>query len=70
MSDFIEVAYLRDEAVITIVEACKEMFARHGIPRILHSDNALYYVSMIFEVFEALEIYTYHIITKPLTEQW
>ena len=48
MSDFIEVARLRDEAASTVIEACKEVFARHGIPQVLHSDNAPYYVSAKF----------------------
>ena len=38
MYDFIEVAKLKYEATYTVIEACKEVFARHGIPRVLHSD--------------------------------
>lgn len=51
MSDFIEVTKLVDEAASTVVEACKEVFASHGIPCVLHSDNAPYYVSSKFKEF-------------------
>ena len=51
MSDFIEVTKLTDEAADTVIEACKGIFARHGIPHILHSDNAPYYVGSAFKEF-------------------
>ena len=38
MYDFIEVTKLKDKATNTVIEACKEVFARHGITRVLHSD--------------------------------
>ena len=36
-----------------VVEACKEIFARHGIQHILHSDTAPYYASSTFRDFAA-----------------
>ena len=68
MSDFIEVTRLRDETASTIIEACKEVFARHGIPRVLHSDNAPYYVSTKFREFAADWRFT-HTTSSPYHSQ-
>ena len=68
MSDFIEVTRLRDEAASTVVEACKEIFARHGIPHILHSDNAPYYASSTFRDFAADWRFT-HTTSSPYHSQ-
>ena len=51
MSDYIEVVKLEDETAGTIIEACKAIFARHGIPVWVQSDNAPYYASHEFKRF-------------------
>lgn len=51
MSDFIEVLKLGDETANTVIEACKSVFARHGVPIWLQSDNAPYYTSYEFKRF-------------------
>ena len=51
MSDFIELKKLDDETASTIIDACKEIFARHGVPEILQSDNAPYYNCALFKKF-------------------
>ncbi|XP_067947077.1 uncharacterized protein [Watersipora subatra] len=51
MSDYIEVAKLEDETAETVIQACKAIFARHGIPIWVQSDNAPYYASNEFKRF-------------------
>ena len=51
MSDYIEVIKLEDETAETIINACKTIFARHGIPIWVQSDNAPYYASSEFKRF-------------------
>ena len=51
MSDFIELKELEDETATSVISACKEIFARHGIPEQFQSDNAPYYSCAQFKRF-------------------
>lgn len=51
MSDYIDVEKLEDERAATVIEGCKVIFARHGVPLWVHSDNATYYTSYEFQKF-------------------
>lgn len=50
-SDFFEIAKLDDQRAVTTIEACKEQFARHGSPNIVHSDGGPQFISAEFERF-------------------
>jgi len=51
MSDFIELKRLEDKTAASVIDACKEIFARHGVPEIFQSDNALYYNYTLLQKF-------------------
>ena len=51
MSDYIELKELEDETTTSVINACKEIFARHGVPEQFHSDNAPYYSCSQFQKF-------------------
>lgn len=51
MSDYIELKEMEDETAVSVIKACKEIFARHGIPEQFQSDNAPYYSCSQFQKF-------------------
>ncbi|GFO04959.1 retrovirus-related pol polyprotein from transposon 17.6 [Plakobranchus ocellatus] len=50
-SAFIEVDYLQDITLATVIHKLKHQFARHGIPEVLISDNCTQYTSEEFAQF-------------------
>ena len=50
-SDFFEYKMLKKSSTNCVIEACKKMFARFGIPKIVHSDNGPQFTSAEFETF-------------------
>jgi len=42
MSDSIRLKILEDETAASVIEACKEIFARHGVLEIFQGNNAPY----------------------------
>ena len=50
-SKFIEMAQLRDESAKCVIDNVKKIFSRHGIPRIVQSDNGSQFTSNEFKQF-------------------
>jgi transposase InsO family protein len=50
-SDHFEVDELEDMTAKTIIRTCKKNFARYGVPKIVHSDNARNFVNDEFKKF-------------------
>ena len=50
-TDYIEVEQIPDETAQSVIEACKRIFARHGRPLVVHSDNGPQYSSAEFSRF-------------------
>lgn len=67
-SDFLEVAKLTDITSFSVIEFCKQQFARHGIPDILVSDNGRQFVSSEFAEFVNIWQFT-HVTTSPYHSQ-
>ena len=63
-SDFIEVTEVEDMSTETLVKKTKPIFATHGVPAVLISDNGTNYASREFEQF-AQEWDFRHITTSP-----
>jgi len=50
-SDYFEFTKLSDQRADTSIQACKEQFARHGVPQIVHSDGGPQFISAEFQQF-------------------
>ena len=58
-SDFFEVNFLNNTTADTIMLLCKQLFARYGIPQILITDNATYFVNEKFKNFSSTWSFCY-----------
>ena len=67
-SGLYEIDRLRDMTSKTIVQKLKKLFAMHGIPRVLVSDNGRQFVSAEFKEFEERWQFT-HVTSSPLYPQ-
>ena len=65
-SRYPEVAELRDTKSLTIVNKCKSVFSRNGIPEKVVSDKGPQYVSLKFERFEKKYSFDY----KPVCPKY
>ena len=63
-SRFLEVAKLQDEKARTVINHIKSIFARHGIPNIVCSDNGPQYTSREFQDFSTSYGFT-HVTSSP-----
>ena len=50
-TDYIELEKLADQSTEEVIQACKKIFARHGRPMLVHSDNGPQYTSTEFRKF-------------------
>jgi len=50
-TDYIEAEKLVDQSADEVIDACKRVFARHGRPVVVHSDNGPQYISAEFKTF-------------------
>jgi hypothetical protein len=67
-TDYIEVEKLPDQSAAETVEACKRIFARHGRPLIVHSDNGSQYTAVEFKRFSAEWCFE-HTVSSPYTSR-
>ena len=67
-SRFIEIALLADTTAETIIRHTKSIFARHGIPEVVISDNGPQYSSEAYKVF-ANQYHFKHITSSPYYPQ-
>uniref|UniRef100_A0A672HFZ9 Integrase catalytic domain-containing protein n=1 Tax=Salarias fasciatus TaxID=181472 RepID=A0A672HFZ9_SALFA len=63
-SRYIEVAYLQVASTETVISALKNIFARHGVPVTLMSDNGPQYASTLFKDFASEYGFT-HMTSSP-----
>lgn len=52
-SDFFEIDELKNMLAETIINCCKHNFARHGIPRMVITDNGTHFNNKLFQKFSA-----------------
>lgn len=64
LSNYIEVASLKNLTSVTVIDKIKSIFARHGIPITFYSDGGLCFDSKLFKKFEAEWNFT-HIMSSP-----
>lgn len=67
-SRWIEIAHLREPTATVVVEHCKSIFARYGIPEAVVSDNGFQFTSYDFKRFSNYYGFT-HLRSSPLHPQ-
>ena len=51
LTDFFEVSRIPHTTTVAVINACKEQFARHGIPEVVHTDGVSQFLSYEFRKF-------------------
>ena len=60
-SHWIETVHLKQTTSVAVIEHCKSIFARFGIPEIVLSDNGLQFNSLEFpEILTGIHLHSYH----------
>jgi hypothetical protein len=54
-SDFMKADFLKSTTADIVVECCKRYFARHGIPKVIVTDNGPQFISAEFTINKHIE---------------